>query len=119
MPGRKQPAVKIKNYHDMEGIIIGFQAGRNGKDGKQLGKIGSIILDIGDEKELKLAKLPLSVCKFEEEYQNWALLNPGERRDDINGITFKRGMLLTFSYNQVTKDGIPECAVFKEIKYEG
>lgn len=98
---------KYKLEQDAEAKVIGYIAGKEGKEGKHLGRLGSLrmafnglVFDMGgftdDERELT------------SEGREWAYANPGEDTKEPVSVNFPLGAILTFKYRELTNSGVPK-----------
>lgn len=111
-PKRVKTLLKFKPFHDDEATIIGFIAGRLGKQGNLLGKIGTLVVEWkGVEFELGTGMTWLErEIKGQRDFE-YACLNPGERLPDhVEGAHFAIGDRVTFKYRELSDDGIPKEA---------
>jgi DNA ligase-1 len=109
-PCRSHNIFKMKMERDMEGTVVGFISGKEtDKGSKHLGRIGSIIVDIGDEKEVRVSGLTDKERAFAEDWmEDEAAGNPGARMPgDFEGYWFSVGDIITFKYREMSRDGIP------------
>ena len=116
-PKRRPFILKVKPRHDDEATVVGFFAGRKGKTGQFLGKLGGIIVDwkgvvfeIGTglthaDREL----FPVDVDRAKQV--------PGKEIVLVNGTpTFKVGTVVTFSYRELSNDGVPKEASYMRVR---
>jgi len=111
-PMRSWSLLKYKFYIDVEGTIVGFTSGRQTDKGSRLlGKLGALILDYNG-KRLELSGLTDAEREFATPAsREWATLNPGiDAPQWVVSKTFKRGQSITFTYRELTNDGIPREA---------
>lgn len=111
IPYRTYNLLKVKKTKDSEATIIGFITGREGKEGRRLGKIGAIVCRWDDgpkgSVEFKMAGLKNDEIDFKDESGTfWAYHNP-EQFTTYPGSCFKVGDVITFTYMTVTNDGLP------------
>lgn len=122
-PKRHKSILKYKPFEDAEAEIIGFRAGKEGKIGQALGKIGTLLvrstsLEIQVEFEigsgLTLDQRRLGNCQAGE----WAFDNPGEilPKSFDKSEHFKVGDIITFKYRELTDDLIPKEARFWRLR---
>jgi len=118
MPHRMHNIVKIKKEDDAEGIITGYTSGREtDKGSKLLGLIGALILNFNGHR-LLLSGLTNEEREFASPLATaYASNNPDEVMPDwIEAKHFKRGMNVTFTYRELTRDGIPKEARFHRLR---
>lgn len=123
-PKRVRSVLKVKPLDDAEGIVLGYTTGKEGKEGKHLGRMGALVIDYqGIRMELAgftdaerglLALKNLAVDDdLDDEFvaTKWAMNHPGEECPDwIVNPSFPRGSLVTFKYRGTSKDGVPQEA---------
>lgn len=105
-------SLKAKGQHDDEGIVTGFTCGRETDLGsKLLGRIGSLVLDYKGQR-LELAGLTDEEREFATEAdRHYANEHPGEDMPEgTQGKHFKVGDQVTFTYFELSDDGIPKLA---------
>jgi hypothetical protein len=113
-PKRNRGLLKYKPFDDSEATVIGFVAGREGKQGNVLGKIGSLQVrwrDIDFEigSGLTMAEREL----LDERAFSYAAAHPGEVLPDwCDGKHLKRRQTVTFKYRELSDDGVPKEARF-------
>ncbi len=100
---------KYKNEQDDEGKVIGYRAGQIGKEGKHLGRLGSL--------QVAYKNTVLKVGGFTDEERAltfeghaWAESNPGELTSEPISTLFPLGSIITFKYRELTDAGIPKEA---------
>lgn len=111
-PARSHHILKYKPTQDAEGIVRGFTSGaKTDKGSKLLGLIGALVLDY-DGKRLELSGLKRDERLFAtSDMSTYAELNPGcEMPRDFFGKHFRPGQRVTFTYRELTDDGIPKEA---------
>ena len=119
-PKRVPTLLKVKGSLDDEAIVVGFTSGRKTKRGsKLLGRIGALVLDYNG-KRLELAGLTDEERTFSNmEETTFAMNNPGiQMPKSFQGKHFKVGDLVTFTYRELTKDGIPKEARYMRTRNE-
>ncbi len=110
--GRVHSMLKVKGCSDMEGTVIGYTAGR---EGKLLGLMGALVIRLDNGIELELSGFTdeervLSSTPFIDA-SSWVIGNPGRRcPDTIWAQHFPRGTRVTFTYRGLSKDGVPQEA---------
>lgn len=103
---RSKDMLKLKPSLDDEGVVTGYIAGR----GKFEGMLGALILDY------KGKKLELSgFTDLEREMPAFAE-KPGERIFTASSQRFPVGSLVSFTYRELSVDGIPKEARFFRLK---
>lgn len=109
-PKRNKGSLKHKPFCDSEGIIVGFVAGKKGKQGNVLGKIGTLIMRWGGV-EFEIGG-GLSFAEREllgDRAFNYAAAHPGEVLPDwCDGKHLKRQQTITFKYRELSDSGIPK-----------
>lgn len=114
-PKRVQTCLKVKGELDDEATVVGFISGRKtDKGSKLLGLIGALVLDYKGNR-LELSGLTDEERRFcDNNGTIWASCNPGEQMPDgMQGRHFRVGDKVTFTYRELTNDGIP-----KEARYQ-
>jgi len=128
VPERVHHLTKNKPYIDDEGEVVGFISGREGKDGKLLGKMGAVIVRwhgktfklsgfTHAEREMRCVPLPLDhvadSISSHTSAESWAIDHPETMCPMwIACKHFKRGDTITFKYRELTKDSIPKEASY-------
>jgi DNA ligase 1 len=107
---RSHNLLKIKPYSDMEGTVIGYFAGREGKEGRHRGRMGALQVELGNGIQLKL-----SGFTDDERYMRdpigWCYNNPGEQcPQGVYNPMFPIGSVVTFRYRELSDDGVPKEA---------
>jgi len=111
IPKRHRDLLKVKERLDAEATVVGYNAAELGKIH---GKIGSLICRFG-ETVFNLSGL----TDEEREFANsdstlWAISNPGATAPEwVKSKHFPRGKVITFTYSELTIDGVPHKAAFK------
>ena len=114
VPKRCHHGLKVKGALDDEGIITGFQSGREtDKGSKLLGLIGAVWLDYKGQ-ALKLSGFTDLEREFSDPVESsFAESHPGVMMpSDFQGKLFKLGDKVTFTYRELTDDGLPKEARF-------
>ena len=114
-PKRVITSLKVKGALDDEGTVVGFTSGaKTNKGSKLLGMIGALVLDYKGQR-LELSGLTNEEREFETLVAvDHASHNPGQDMPKgIQGKMFKTGDKVTFTYRELTNDGIP-----KEARYQ-
>jgi DNA ligase-1 len=108
-PKRVNHLLKYKPYQDDEAKVVGFVAGREGKQGNVLGKIGALIVRWNDSEFELGSGLTMDERLLTGEARLWAEANPGKRMpDDFDALHFRVGDHVTFKYRELTDAGIPK-----------
>lgn len=111
-PKRVKTSLKVKGALDDEGIVVGFTSGRKtDKGSKLLGLIGALVLDYNG-KRLELSGLTNEEREFDTtDMRDAATSLPGEDMPlHFQGKMFKMGDIVTFTYRELTDDGVPKEA---------
>lgn len=121
-PKRHKGLLKYKPYEDAEAVVIGYRAGKEGKQGNVLGKIGTLqvrTISFRENVEFEIG----SGLTFEnrelatEKDRLWAHDNPGEQMpDSTSGKHIRKGATVTFKYRELTDDGIPKEGRFWRVR---
>lgn len=119
---RTYDLLKVKNLQDTEGTVIGYIAGDrpdnsrtvNGDaEGKLLGKLGSLMVQVTGPKGLVDFKLSGFTDAERELWPvrvEWALRNPGAYTPEEISKVFPLGAQVTFRYREWSDDGYPKEA---------
>lgn len=111
-PKRVGTLLKIKNMDDAEGIVIGY---KSAEIGKLHGKIGSLIVRFGSV-EFELSGFTDAEREIKNDLSfagSFALTCPGKLFPASYGSVsdlFPLGSIVTFTYRELTKDGLPKEA---------
>lgn len=111
-PLRTENVVKLKAALDDEATIVGFTSGeKTTKGSKLLGMIGALILDYNGSR-LKLSGMNNEERQFVDDRMSMYASNfPGEEMPDhFQGRHFRVGDRVTFTYRELTDDGLPKEA---------
>jgi DNA ligase-1 len=116
-PKRRPFIQKVKPRHDDEAVIVGFFGGKKGKTGQFLGKLGGLIVDWnGVVFELGTGLTHADRELFQQSVEN-AKAHQGK---EIPGVTatpvFTVGDVVTFSYRELSDDGVPKEAAYLRIR---
>lgn len=102
---RSYNLLKHKPWEDAEGVVVGYTSGKEGVEGRLLGKMGSVTVAYnGTTFDLS------GFTEAERELSDpaWAEANPGTWcPDSITCDAFPRGSIITFKYRELTADGKP------------
>jgi DNA ligase 1 len=107
-PKRGNNILKIKPLHDAEATVVGYRCGKVGKEGKHLGRLGSLVVNFNGK--------IFDIGGFTDEERilsdpDWAMSHPGEVCPrEITSSVFPHGSTITFTYREFTDDGIPKEA---------
>lgn len=117
-PKRMSHSLKVKERFDSECRVVGFIAGRKGKADQVFGKLGALIV----EWQGKRFELGSGLARVERELDplsvfEMACANPGKElpitdTGNVMGTRFKVGDIVTFSYRELSKDGVPKEATY-------
>ncbi len=116
--------LKMKPWHDAEGVVTGYVSGREtDKGSKLLGMMGALILEIKRNGDGEKCRLELSGFTDKERAfagardVEWATYNPGlEAPDWVRNPTFPIGSTVTFKYREYSADGIPKEARYFRVR---
>ena len=89
--GRSHTILKVKPFKDAEGVVVGHTPGK----GRHQGVLGALIVRIPSGKEFSVG----------------TGLSDAERRSPP-----KIGATITYSYTELTNDGIPKCGAFVAVR---
>ena len=113
-PKRNRGILKHKPYFDSEAIITGFVAGKEGKQGNVLGKIGALQVK-WDEVQFEIGS-GMTMAERElldDRAFDYAAAHPGEVLPDwCDGKHLKRRQTVSFKYRELSDDGVPKEARF-------
>ncbi len=123
---RSYNILKVKKWKDSEAVVVGYTTGRvTDKGSKLLGLMGALIVEWKGrvfelsgftESERILVNRQFTNEVHPEAYSSariWAENNPEQECPEwINNILFPRGSEVTFKYQGLTKDGIPNPASY-------
>lgn len=101
-PYKERYVLKVKPHEDAEGTIIGFRAGT----GKLEGMMGSLKLKFNDK------IFELSGFTDDERSLNYCNVSPGEELQGQASAIFTIGEQITFTYRELSDDGVPKEARF-------
>lgn len=112
VPSRSWDLLKHKPFMDAEGVVTGYQFGREtDKGSKLLGLMGSLQVEFNGHKFLLSGFTDEERILTSKEAVIYAESNPGEMAPDwIEAKHFPRGSSVTFRYRDLTVDGIPKEA---------
>jgi DNA ligase-1 len=130
-PKRRNFILKVKPRHDSEASIIGFFAGREGKTGQFLGKLGGLIVRWHGDPTATCGMLKLGIDfelgtglthadrELELGDRMFAKDHPGKPMPDCRRTpTFKLGDRVTFAYRELSDGGVPKEASYLRIRKE-
>ena len=89
--GRSWSLLKMKDFKDAEAVVIGYEPGKN----KNKGKTGALVVRMPNGKEFNVG----------------TGLSDAERRNPP-----PVGSTITYSYTELTDDGIPKCGAFVAVR---
>lgn len=125
IPERAKTMLKVKKYLDAEARVIGYTTGRQtDKGSKLLGLMGALVVEY-DGKRLELSGFTdeertldwtPGECRAELECSpvEWAIENPGQEVPDwIQAAHYPRGSVITFTFRDLSRDGIPQEARYQ------
>ncbi len=130
-PKRSHCCVKLKPYHDDEGIVKNFTWGREtDKGSKLLGLMGAMVLDYKGktlelsgftDDERRMTFMPFPDDRTERQKLEAAFDGeryPGEKisRDWFNE-KYPIGSVITFRYRELSDDGLPKEASFDRLRF--
>lgn len=115
-PKRHKGLLKFKPFEDAEAIVLGYRAGKEGKQGNVLGKIGTLLVRTTSLKNNVEFELGSGLTYMDREIDplpayEWACRNPGEIIPESFGkiaTHFTVGCTVTFKYRELSDDGIPK-----------
>jgi len=112
-PKRNRGLLKYKPFDDSEAVIGGFVAGKEGKQGNVLGKIGALRVRWG-EVEFEIGSgMTMAERELADDARDYAAAHPGELLPDwCNGKHLNHGQTVTFKYRELSDDGVPKEARF-------
>lgn len=123
-PKRRPFIKKVKPRHDSEATIVGFFGGRKGKTGQFLGKLGGLIVRWdGDENHTFGTTNPIEFelgtgfthadrILFDQSIEN-AKAHQGKPIPGVTATpTFTVGDVVTFSFRELSDDGVPKEAAY-------
>ena len=111
-PERSWDLLKFKPYLDAEGVVVGYYAGREtDKGSKLLGMLGALELD-WQGAIFKISGFTDEERRLTAASRVWATTNPGSRLpDELPGSPiFPVGSRVTFTYRELSDDGVPKEA---------
>lgn len=111
-PKRLHTILKVKERDDDIATVVGYRTGREGKEGKLLGKMGSLYV-VWRKVRFKLSGFEIPEREFDISMREWALSNPDEDCPDwFNMKQFPKGSEIKFTYRGLSDDGVPKEAAF-------
>lgn len=90
---RSKTLLKVKRAYDAEGIVVGYEDGK----GRNVGKIGALVVQLSNNKKVKLG----------------SGLTDVDRADPP-----KIGSTVTYQYNELTDSGIPRFPRFLRVRQD-
>jgi DNA ligase-1 len=116
-PKRRKFIQKVKPRHDDEAVIVGFFGGRKGKTGQFLGKLGGLIVDWnGTIFELGTGLTHADRVLFDQ-HVDVAKACQNKPMPNVSATpVFNVGDLVTFSYRELSDDGVPKEAAYLRIR---
>lgn len=137
-PRRLVTSLKYKPFEDAEANVTSVIAGKVGKKGQVLGKIGALVcearfrparehvtFEVGTGFSMEQRELAPKLAKWAKEHPGeeipvWELLNRRDSYDDDTRLneTFRLGDRITFKYRELSDEGIPKDARFWR-KFQG
>jgi len=123
-PKRLASILKYKPFLDAEAQVVGVVAGKEGRIGQTLGKIGALICEARIRPSREYVRFEIGSGLTMEEraldgrLKEWATNHPGQEiplwdvmRNDWDGYindTFYTNTRVTFKYRELSDDGIPK-----------
>ena len=112
-PKRNRGLLKHKPFDDLEVTIVGFMAGREGKQSNVLGKIGALRVRWHDIEFEIGSGMTMAERELADDARDYATAHFGEVLPDwCDGRHLKRGQTVTFKYRELSDDGVPKEARF-------
>ncbi len=125
LPQRVGTLLKMKPTIESEGVVVGYFAGKEGKEGRRLGMLGAVEISWNGVNGLS-EPIIFTVAGFNTREcglgsgTSWAYQNPGARMpDEYNHPLFPVGSILPFKYAAVTQAGVPVSARFDRGTHRG
>lgn len=124
VPKRMPTMLKIKPENDAEGTVVGYYWGEETELGSKLmGRMGSVIVNwegkkfclsgFTDEERLLCT---IGDANYDAAWRE-GMNNPGKLvSDSIQSPRFPRGSSITFTYRELTRDGLPKEARFLRVR---
>lgn len=119
-PYRMTTLLKIKPLSDHEGIVIGYTTGVEGKEGRRLGKLGSLQIQTrfrnadgsdGPQVIFNLSGFNDGEIELPEAVSRWAYENPDcPLPEQYQSDIFPRGSVVGFQYRELSDEGKPKEA---------
>lgn len=118
-PKRRNFILKCKPRRDSEATIVGFVAGRTGKTGQFLGKLGTLVVDWNGV----VFELGTGLTHRDRDLYTSdsfaARAAPGKPMPEIKSTpTFRLGDEVTFSYRELSDEGTPKEGAYLRIRNE-
>jgi len=112
-PRRTTSLLKYKPFNDSEAVIVGFVAGKEGKQGNVLGKIGALRVRWREVQFEIGSGMTMAERELADDARDYATAHFGEVLPDwCDGRHLKRGQTVTFKYRELSDDGVPKEARF-------
>jgi ATP-dependent DNA ligase len=120
VPEQSHHVLKVKDFDDDEAVVIGYVTGRETDKGSRLlGMMGAMevewngkIFEISgftDEERKLTTRDPFTTPMID--VIDWAKANPETKvPENITALHFPRGSIITFKYQGVSDEGIPNSA---------
>jgi DNA ligase-1 len=111
-PKRSHNVLKVKKAHDDESIVIGYKWGKEGKEDRCLGMMGSLMVRWNGPKGTVTFDIGTGFTMEQRAMTHSDCSRPGQVVQGSENIHLPLGTKITFQYRGVTKDGIPVEARF-------
>lgn len=117
---RSHSVLKYKPYFDSVGTVVGLQFGREGVEGRHLGRMGAIFVKWNSPNGRTVVFKVSGFTDDERAITNgveYAEEHPGEEAPDwIEASHFPHGSQICFKYRELSNDGVPKEARFDREK---
>jgi DNA ligase-1 len=113
-PKRHRGLLKYKPFEDSEAIVLGYVAGKEGKQGNVLGKIGALRVRTTKLKRNVEFEIGSGLTMQDRELASpaavaWAEQHPEEELPaEFAGKYLRRGATITFKFRELSDEGIPK-----------